>query len=285
MNYKRIYAQLCLSRMLMKRKKGGDEYYENHHYLPESLGGPNIPSNMVLLTAKEQYIAHFLLYKIYKQNGITQNTHKMALALMFMKTRDVFNSHTYHIARKAVSEAKKGKSSWNKGKKGVYSEETLKKMSTSSKGRQTRLGAKLSDETKKKIGKKSKNRGKKVYQYDLQGNFVCSFVTAKQAADKTGKNSTSIIKCCNGQIPHYSGYIWRYTYRQKIKSTFKPINKPVLQFDLQGNFIQEWSGQREVLNTLGIHDVGRVCKGINKTAGGFLWRYKEDMNLPYKIGV
>lgn len=58
MNYNKIYSQLCLRAMLENRTKG-NIYYENHHYLPDALGGSNHKSNMVLLTAREHYLAHF----------------------------------------------------------------------------------------------------------------------------------------------------------------------------------------------------------------------------------
>ena len=65
------------------------------------------------------------------------------------------------ITKNKISESNKGKLAWNKGKKGVYSEETLIKMSESSKGKTSpRKGVKLSEETKEKIRKH--NTGKKI---------------------------------------------------------------------------------------------------------------------------
>jgi ssDNA-binding Zn-finger/Zn-ribbon topoisomerase 1 len=39
------------------------EYSENHHIIPRSLGGKDTPDNLVSLTPREHFIAHFLLYK------------------------------------------------------------------------------------------------------------------------------------------------------------------------------------------------------------------------------
>lgn len=53
--------------------------------------------------------------------------------------------------------------------------------------------------------------------------------------------------------------------------------KPVLQFDLQGNFIREWPSLAKVYEELGIHksDISRCCLGKFKTSGGYVWRFKE----------
>lgn len=59
-------------------------------------------------------------------------------------------------------------------------------------------------------------------------------------------------------------------------------SKPVLQYDLQGNFIQEYPSYREAVRQTGIKAIDVVCRGERqkgrkqKTAGGYLWRYKED---------
>ncbi len=47
-----------------RNKENG--YYESHHIIPASLGGTEDVSNRVLLTAKEHYIAHYLLTKFTK---------------------------------------------------------------------------------------------------------------------------------------------------------------------------------------------------------------------------
>lgn len=42
-----------------------DEYTESHHILPRSLGGTNEAANLTKLTAREHFICHWLLIKIY----------------------------------------------------------------------------------------------------------------------------------------------------------------------------------------------------------------------------
>lgn len=64
MDYIRHYNVLIHSRQNRGLKEG--EYYEKHHIIPKCVGGTNINTNLVLLTAREHYIAHWLLTKIYK---------------------------------------------------------------------------------------------------------------------------------------------------------------------------------------------------------------------------
>jgi hypothetical protein len=68
MNYSRIYEQIILKSKSEARAKGGAIYYENHHIIPKCLGGNNSKDNLVLLTAREHFISHHLLVKMYPSN-------------------------------------------------------------------------------------------------------------------------------------------------------------------------------------------------------------------------
>ena len=54
----------------------------------------------------------------------------------------------------------------------------------------------------------------------------------------------------------------------------KGRNKPILQYDLDGNFIREWSSAMDV----GKEVRTNICKCLKcryKTAYGYIWKYKE----------
>lgn len=61
------------------------------------------------------------------------------------------------------------------------------------------------------------------------------------------------------------------------------VKKSVLQFDLNGNFIAEYPSYREAQRQTGINSIDVVCRGERqkgrkqKTAGGYIWKYKEDI--------
>ena len=52
--------------------------------------------------------------------------------------------------------------------------------------------------------------------------------------------------------------------------------KPVLQFDQNGIFVKEWEYINQARDFLGIDPstIVRCCKGRQKTAGGYIWKYK-----------
>ena len=67
MDYQKIYEHL-ISRAIGRTKKKQDHseyvYYEKHHIIPKCLGGTDIPTNLVYLTAEEHWVSHLLLVKI-----------------------------------------------------------------------------------------------------------------------------------------------------------------------------------------------------------------------------
>ena len=101
---------------------------------------------------------------------------------------------------------------WNKGKH--HSEETIKKMSKSLKGRfigenNPFYGKHHSIESRKKNSEAHKGRkAKKVNQYDKEGNFVHqwdSMGDIKRAGFKS-----NISYCCQGKMQYANGFIWKY---------------------------------------------------------------------------
>lgn len=106
MNYLKIYNDIISSRIKSNRFKGDGNYYEKHHITPKCLGGTNDKDNMVLLTAKEHFICHYLLCKIY------QNNSKIICAFWLMcnmktnlQQRHIPSSRAYQFARECLSNA------------------------------------------------------------------------------------------------------------------------------------------------------------------------------------
>ena len=54
------------------------------------------------------------------------------------------------------------------------------------------------------------------------------------------------------------------------------LKKPILQFDLNGNFIREWECASDVGQEVRANIV-HCLKGKRKMAYGFIWKYKEDI--------
>ena len=87
----------------MSRSKS-DAYYELHHIVPKWMGGSDSKDNLVLLTAREHYLAHYLLFKHYKDKSSSAAFHIMNVSCN-MSHRD---SKTYEEVRLFQSELIKG---------------------------------------------------------------------------------------------------------------------------------------------------------------------------------
>ena len=76
MNYLKVYSQLCDSRKSrgLDPKTFEQEYVELHHIVPRCLGGSNEKRNLVMLTNREHFLAHWLLTKIYPNNDSVQSS-------------------------------------------------------------------------------------------------------------------------------------------------------------------------------------------------------------------
>lgn len=100
MDYNKHY--LLLIEKAKIRTLGKGVYKEVHHIIPRSEGGSNDPSNLVSLTAREHFVAHWLLHRA----DPTSTTRSFSFWRMCNgKGIWVPSSRTYEEARKAHSQA------------------------------------------------------------------------------------------------------------------------------------------------------------------------------------
>ena len=64
-------------------------------------------------------------------------------------------------------------------------------------------------------------------------------------------------------------------YNNNYGNKLKNMIKPVLQFDLNFNFIKRWKSISDVERELyiSVSDICRCCKKEQKSAGGYIWKY------------
>lgn len=152
MNYSKIYDDLIQSAKLRPNIPLLNGYLEKHHIVPRSMGGSNDKDNIVSLTAREHFIAHWLLWRIHRNNEMAYAFNMMCVAGDHM-TR-YYNSHGYLAARTAFSKKRKGFQ---------FSLESRKKMSDSQKKtkRPSLKGKPLSLETRRKLSEARKGKKRK----------------------------------------------------------------------------------------------------------------------------
>ena len=161
MNYKQHYINLVETRR--NRIKDSEIYYEKHHIIPLCMGGSDDDSNFVSFTAREHYVAHWLLWKMAVKSEIRDNIFKLGRAFQFMACCNGQNKRT--ITGKQFERIRIIASITAKLQ--VCSKETKKKLSKAAKGRKWNdaqydklVGLKRSDDTKEKMSKASKGKPK-----------------------------------------------------------------------------------------------------------------------------
>jgi len=140
---------------------------------------------------------------------------------------------------------------------------------------------------KKKIKEKTYVISSRVYER-LKCEYSQMLTGKKQSEETRNKKSKSMIG--------HSMYTeeWKQkisksntgreiTWGDKISSSLKGrkidwdrgINKTIIQYDLEGNFIKEYSSINEAKRQIK-GDIGAMLSGRQKTAGGYIWKFKEN---------
>lgn len=128
------------------REQSVDGYAEVHHIVPRSLGGSDDADNLIRLTARQHYIAHWMLWKAY--GGVAGRSFYM---MSNLGKYGKVNSATYAQARENYSEQVK-KQMAVKPNVPVFTPEHREKL------RQAKLGRKLLEETKRKVADAGRGR-------------------------------------------------------------------------------------------------------------------------------
>jgi hypothetical protein len=161
MNYLKVYCNLIRK---ANNRTPPEGYTEKHHIFPKSIFGNN--RRIVVLTAREHYIAHALLEKIcIKRYGLKHwKTQKMITAFWCMNNQNTkneyFNSYLYESSRIRYVDSQKGRK---------LTEEHKEKIRISTSGKNNPMYGKFgknhpaygtthSKEFKEKISKLLKNR-------------------------------------------------------------------------------------------------------------------------------
>jgi hypothetical protein len=166
MNYQKVYDSIIDRARQEKRRKKQGIYYEAHHITPLCSGGEGKQSewrnhpNIILLTAREHFICHWLLTRIYPNNT------KLAYAFWVMCTLREKRQERYTPSSRAYREARDKAIRLLKKRRGTFtgrehSEETKRKQSEAKKGV---LKSKQHRESMSKAqkGKVPWNKGKKL---------------------------------------------------------------------------------------------------------------------------
>lgn len=154
-------------------------------------------------------------------------------------------------------------------------------------GRQKTAGGfiwKLKKESDKYKSLKTKPDNRRINQYSLNGDYIRTWDNIDSICENYNITTRTLLNTLDGKSDYCKRFIWRYENDEReitpiiIKSYVK---KSILQIDkITNEIIREWESAMEANKILGINrcDISSCCSGSKKSAGGFKWKYKEDIN-------
>ncbi len=167
---------------------------------------------------------------------------------------------------------------------GKHSEETKRKIGEFNKGKIT------SEETKRKMSESGKGKNAiPIMQFSRNGEFIKKYNSMTDAIIGINCETASpslISACCNNKIKTAYNYIWRFEEDALTDDYLHWCNsrdenyytRSICQYNRDGIFINEYNSIKEatLITNINSGNITLCCKGTLKTAGGYIWRYKED---------
>ena len=88
-------------------------------------------------------------------------------------------------------------------------------------------------------------------------------------------NISDIAKLFGVSRPTIRKYLERFGLMESIKEQYDFHSKEVVQYTLNGEFVKDWGSIKDAEDYTGISGIGKVAKLQRKSAGGYIWRFKE----------
>lgn len=297
-----------------------DGYLELHHIIPRSVFGEGLLNqneiqdvnhidNLVYLSAREHFVAHWLLHRAFPKNK------KLGLAFWAMAgmispdhKRDYLpSSRAIAEAREAAVNARKTPIlQYNLNGNFVTEFKSLNDASEKVGVVPNAIGQNLNNFTKSAGGfqwlfktKDFKNKiepyiilnnGLPVGQYNLNGKLIKAFESLLEAERITGHTEGSIRAAMNrgAKLKNTTYFFIQFNKHQKIPFEVEPFvipihgfSIPVVQISADNKyFIKEFPSITHAAISLGKNTghISSACLGKRETAYGFIWKYRSDYN-------
>lgn len=96
----------------------------------------------------------------------------------------------------------------------------------------------------------------------------------QEAANDTLLDTKKIITAINLKEP-LCNIIFKWSKQLGTGKHPNKFAKPILQFDKLGKLVAEFNSAYEAYIKTGIGNINKCLNGKLKTAGGFIWKYKD----------
>ena len=128
---------------------------------------------------------------------------------------------------------------------------------------------------------------KPVCQFSLSMEFITEYESIGQASRMTGICGPDISNALSGKYQQAGGYIWILKSDlenvpleeiRRLKLYKKPCCRPVYQFSLNMEFIQEFESRVEAGKDIGVTSqaIGYACNSKTHKSHNYLWWFKDD---------
>ncbi len=304
--YYRIIEEAQLSsRVKLNRDHQDYTYYENHHIVPDSLGGSNSWRNMVLLTPEEHYICHSLLPDFCEGKSKA----KMVWAWNALNNMGAYNEGKELLGSKKYGELKRN---YSKERKDFYNTDegrnqakqqgnSLRNFYQTEEGKEN-LENRLftvkkfyqTEEGKESIQLRAiKTTGGKnhnaipIFQLDRYTGKIIKEWDCVADADREveGANTSEIAACARGRYTLAGNYIWIYKEDYSVENVSERLKKvqgrktgkkDIIQIDKAGK-LTEWTSISEAARSLNIDRSGisNCARGKRDNFKGSVWKFKN----------
>lgn len=135
---------------------------------------------------------------------------------------------------------------------------------------------------------------RKVYKYDLNGNYIDTYDTITEAEKDSG--ASAIWNCCNNLQIQSGGYIWLYDksdlplHLEKIRNKVYTHQLKVYKYDLKGNLLAKYNSVKSCARTNNVDKsaISSCCNGHTAICNGYIYLhededYKEKLNRKIQI--
>lgn len=126
------------------------------------------------------------------------------------------------------------------------------------------------------------HRNCQIIQYDMIGNELARYASAKEAAIAVNGSSRAITKACRKESKTSKGYQWRYDIDDENEPCFikSGVKKAISQWSLNNEFIKTYESITLASKETGIvlSTIAEAARGKRKTAGGYIWKYITDIS-------
>ena len=323
MNYLNTYYLLIDSRRNLKRNC----YLEEHHIVPKSIygkglmdeshsNGMNDFTNLIKLSAREHFVAHWLLHRAFPKNKKLQGAFwAMCLLSPSQKRNYVPSSRAFKEAREAhVNSLKKSVAMYSFDGSLIDSFNSITEASETMQLLENSIGQAANGKSKScggyqwrfydtnpksSIGEYKEIQGNSVpvAQYNLDGVLIQHFKSFEEAERVLDIKDSTIRAAINrGSKPKNLNYFFRAFEKQQhipeiINSYIEPCSsdsKAIVMLSSDYTyFIKRFRCIKyamSFLNKTGRETISRVCneKRMSSLGYGWMWEDDYDLDLPKK---